>query len=395
MRLCVISLDAVSQPDADRLLGLPALLALKERGVFCDRVQTAYPTITYPIHTSIITGCWPDAHGIGHNQPLQPDTPPEMRRWYWEEGDIQRKTLHQAAREKGLDVASILWPVTGKSKAIRRNFPEVLPLPGESAVIKMLQYASPLWLLGMELLYGKQRKSIEQPDLDDYAALLCEKLYLSRRPPDVLTVHLVDCDAMRHHYGADSREAYAAMERLDRRVGRIVEAVKKAGLYEETLFCVVSDHGQKNAEETVDLDALLKAACGARAQSLGMGAYIFGEDLAAARRCLLENREKWRVGYIYEKEELRALHAPKNVELAVDAAPGARFGESGKGHLGDHGFSAGEPQAKTLLWLAGPGVRKGAVISQAQIIDIAPTLAYAMKLRLPEAQGRVLEEAML
>ena len=395
MRLCLISLDAVSRQDADRLLGLPALLALKEQGVFCDGVQTAYPTITYPIHTSIITGCWPDAHGIGHNQPFQPDTAPEMRKWYWEEGQIGQRTLHQAAREAGLDVASILWPVTGKSRAIRRNFPEVLPLPGESAVVKMLRYASPVWLLHMELLYGKQRQSIEQPHLDDYAALLCEKLYLSRRPPDVLTVHLVDCDAMRHHYGTDSREAYAAMERLDGRVGRIVEAVKKAGLYEDTLFCVVSDHGQKDAGETVDLDALLKSACGARAQSLGMGAYIFGDDLAAARRCLLENREAWRVGHIYESEELRALHAPKNVALAVDAAPGARFGESAAGHVGDHGFAAREPEAKTLLWLAGPGVKQGDVLPEARVIDIAPTLAYAMKLRLPGAQGRVLGEALL
>ncbi len=40
MRLCMISLDAVAQPDADRLLGLPALSALAEKGVFCDQVKT-------------------------------------------------------------------------------------------------------------------------------------------------------------------------------------------------------------------------------------------------------------------------------------------------------------------------------------------------------------------
>ncbi len=393
MRLLLISLDAVSRVDADRLLRLPALLALKGEGVFCDNVQTVYPTITYPIHTSIITGCWPEAHGIGHNQPFQPDTAPEMRKWFWEEGDIGRKTLHRAAKEAGLDVASVLWPVTGKSSSIRRNFPEVLPLPGESAVRKMLAYASPLWILHMELLYGRQRRSIRQPDLDDYAALLCEKLYASCRPPDVLTVHLVDCDAMRHRFGADSEEAYAAMERLDGRVGRMIEAVKKAGLYEETLICVVSDHGQQNARETVDLDKLLKDACGARAQSLGMGAYIFGNDLAAARKCLQENKELFRIGHIYGKEELTALHAPKNVSLAVDAAPGVRFGESAEGHLGDHGFAADAPEAKTLWWLAGPGVRRGATLPEARVVDIAPTLAYAMKLRLPDAQGRVIGEA--
>ena len=147
MRLCMISLDAVANPDADRLLSLPALSALADGGVFCDQVKTVYPTLTYPIHASLLTGCYPSTHGIGHNQPFQPDKAPEMRAWYWSVGDIKAKTLHQAAREKRMDVASILWPVTGKNPYVRRNFPEVLPLPGESAVVKMVSYASPVWIL--------------------------------------------------------------------------------------------------------------------------------------------------------------------------------------------------------------------------------------------------------
>ena len=396
MRLCMISLDAVAKPDADRLLSLPALSALAKGGVFCDNVRTVYPTVTYPIHTSLVTGCYPDAHGIGHNQPLQPDTPKNMRAWYWDVGEVRVKTLHQAAREKGMDVASILWPGSGKNRRdIRRNFPEVLPLPGENAVVKMLQYASPVWILRMELLYGKTRKSIRQPDLDDYAALLCEKLYASRRPPEVLTVHLVDCDAMRHRCGTDSEEAHAAMERLDQRVGRIVEAVKRAGLYEDTLFCVVSDHGQQDAPHGIMLDAELRAACGARAQSLGMGAYVFGDDLTAAWRALDRHREEWGVGRILGEEELRALRAPENVRLAVDAKPGYCYIDAPGETRGEHGFSLDCPQARTLLWLSGPGIAKGRRLDRADLVDIAPTLAKALGLSLPGAEGRVLKEVFI
>lgn len=393
MRLCMISLDAVAQPDADRLLSLPALSALAENGAFCQNVKTVYPTLTYPIHASLLTGCYPDAHGIGHNQPFQPDTAPNMRAWYWSAQDIRVKTLHQAAQEKGLDVASILWPVSGKNRAVRRNFPEVLPLPGESAVKKMLQYASPLWILRMELLYGKTRKSILQPDLDDYAALLCEKLYASSRPPQVLTVHLVDCDSMRHRYGVESPEAHAAMERLDRRVGRILNAVKRRGLWEDTLFCVVSDHGQQDAPHGVLLDREIKAACGARAQSLGMGAYIFGPDLALALRALQEHREEWGIAHIYNQDELRALHAPEQGRLAVDALPGHCFLDKPEETHGEHGFGLDCPQARTLLWLSGPGIRRGERIERARLVDIAPTLAHALGLSLSQAQGRVLSEA--
>ena len=245
----------------------------------------------------------------------------------------------------------------------------------------------------MEARYGRQRKSIQQPDLDDYAALLCEKLYASRRPPQVLTVHLVDCDAMRHRFGVESPEAHAAMARLDARVGRIVQAVRRAGLEEETIFCIVSDHGQQDAPHGVLLDAALRKACGARAQSLGMGAYIFGPDLAAARRALEENAEAWRVAHIYSAQELRALGAPREISLAVDAAEGVCFLDEWEQTHGEHGFSLNCPQARTLLLLAGGPFRAGAALPQADLVDIAPTLARALGLSLPHAQGRALDAA--
>ena len=158
MRLILISLDAISQTDVDRLYSLPTLSMLRQEGVFCSNMTTVYPTLTYPIHATLLTGCFPDRHGIGHNQPFQPDTPPQMRRWHWEIGDIRVPTLHQAAREAGGRVASVLWPVTGKNPYVRYCFPEVVPLPGENAVLKMLRYASPLWILEMEARYGRLRR---------------------------------------------------------------------------------------------------------------------------------------------------------------------------------------------------------------------------------------------
>ena len=395
MRLCLISLDAVAQPDADRLFGLPALSALREKGAYCDQVRTVYPTLTYPIHASLLTGCYPAAHGIGHNEPFQPDVKPNMRAWYWEIGQIKRKTLHQAAFEKGRSVASVLWPCTGKNPYARRNFPEVLPLPGENATLKMLRHGTPVWILHMEALYGRRRRSIRQPDLDDYAAILCEKLYKSRRPPDLLTVHLVDCDAHRHWYGTDSEEARQAMERLDRRVGRIAAAIEKAGLAGETLFCVVSDHGQQDAPNGILLDQLLRKACGARAQTLGMGAFVFGGDLTAAQKALEQNRDAWGVGRIFGERELRAMHAPEDVRLAVDARPGCCFIDEPETTRGEHGFSLDCPQARTFFCLAGPGVRPGVILPPMELVDIAPTLADLMGWDLPDAEGRSVKKAFV
>lgn len=392
MRLCLISMDAVARPDADRLFRLPALSALREESAFCPNVQTVYPTVTYPIHASILTGCYPDRTGIGHNKPFQPDTPHDLQAWYWDYRAIRERTLLHAAREKRMDIASILWPVTGKCPLIRRNFPEILPLPGENAALKMLRYGSPLWILNMELRYGKRRGSILQPDLDEYAVLLAEKLFASRRPPEVFLLHLVDCDAMRHRYGADSPEAAAAMERLDRHVGRVYRAVEKAGLMEDTLFCVVSDHGQQNVSISVPLDAELKKACGARAQGFGMGAYIFSDDLPAARAALDKHRQEWRIAHIYDEAELRALHAPREAHLAVEAMPGAHFTEHDSRSLGEHGFAVTAEESRVLFLLKGPGIAPGAVIPRMRVVDIAPTLAALMGLSLPDTDGTPVAE---
>ena len=392
MRLCMISLDALASPDEEQLFSLPALKELRRQGAFCSHIQTVYPTITYPIHVSLLTGCYPARHGIGHNQPLQPDLAKEERRWYWEIGDIKVKTLHQAAHEKGLRVASVLWPVTGKNPYVKWNFPEIMPLPGENAALKMMKYGTVPWMLKTELKMGKSRVSIRQPHLDAYAVKLCEDLYTCRRPPDVLTVHFVDCDAMRHWHGVESEEAHQAMKRLDSYVGRIVAAVKKAGLYEETLFCIVSDHGQQDTPNGVLLDRQLKAYCGARAQSLGMGAYIFGDDLDAARRALVEHQKEWRIASILDREAIAAMQGPAHVQLAVEAEAGACFIDREEKAFGEHGFSIHCPQAQTFFLLAGPGVKKGYTLEKGHLTDIAPTLAQALSLSLPQAQGTPFQE---
>ncbi len=397
MRVLLITLDATFHDDAQALRALPTLGALARRGVFCDNVQTVYPTLTYPVHASILTGCYPDRHGIAHNQPFQPDAREDMRAWNWDARDIKVKTLHQAAAEKGMRVASMLWPVSGFSKSVRWNFPEVLPLPGENAALKMMRYGSAAWILRDELRYGKRRKSLRQPDLDEYAAFLCQKL-VQKRAPDMLTLHLTDCDSMRHAHGVFSPEAREAFTRLDNNVATVLNAYEARGLLEDTLIVVASDHGQADVQKSVPLDALLRGAgIPARAQTLGMGAYIFCEPSRtdAVARALAEHMEKYSISRVYDDAALRALRAPEGVALAVEAAPGVEFIDGAHTSRATHGFGAQHPAAKCLLWLCGRSVRAGETLAEAALVDIAPTVCYLLGLTLPEADGRVLREALI
>ncbi len=416
MRLLLISLDAAYEADAKTLLSLPNLGALADRGVFCQNVQTVYPTLTYPIHASILTGCYPDRHGIPHNEHYLPDLPAAKRPWYWDAQDIQVPTLHQAASRAGREVASILWPVSGHNRAIRYNFPEVLALPGENQVSKVLRFGSFWWLIANELKYGKQRVSTKQPHLDRFATLIAQKLIerqynpkasgsvdpgpkqKSRHMPDLLSIHLVDLDASRHSHGTDSEEARAALFRLDSNVGVLVKALEKAGVLEETIIAVVSDHGQADVSREFALDAWLRAnGVPARAQTLGLGAYIHcgRGDYYAALDALQKNQEALHIKTIYTRQQLRAMHAPQGIVLAVEPEDGVEYVDDFREeqHRANHGFGPDHPAAQCLLWLSGPPFLQGARLRSCDIVDIAPTLAYALRLELPGAQGRVLYEA--
>jgi predicted AlkP superfamily pyrophosphatase or phosphodiesterase len=403
MRLLLISLDGLWEKDFSLLVGLPYIGQMIRSGVSCANVQTIYPALTYPVHATILTGCRPDLHGIAHNQPFSPDLTPAYRPWYWEASQIKRPTLHQLIHEKGGNTASILWPVTGKSPYIHWNFPEVLALPGENQTLKMLHYGSALWILAMEARYGRQRKSIHQPDLDDYAALLAEKLLLSRRPPDFLSLHLVDCDEMRHLYGADSPEAKESIRRLDRRVGKLLTALDRRRLGSDTVVAIVSDHGLFDVSRSVSLDdALQKAGLGGicRAQSTGMGAYLHFASSAAdnMERILMfleENRNSLGILRIYNTQELAKMGAGQEIRLAVEAAPDVAFVDDlalEKRAKATHGFGPGHPAAQCLFVLKGPGIRKGEILPNARMEDIAPTLMRALSYNMPSAQGIILPD---
>lgn len=220
-------------------------------------MKTVFPALTYPAHVTLVTGEKPAVHGIGHNQPFQPEVPTGYRKWYWEAKDVQVPTLFDKVKEAGGTCASILWPVTGKNPAIRYNFPEVLALPGENQVWKMLTYGSPVWVLSTELRLGKHRVSAKEPYLSDYGALLaCD--VIRRKQPDLTALHMVDLDDTRHHFGTHSPEAIEALRRLDRRVEQIYRTVQTTKGMEDALFVLVSDHGQSDISRSVMLSKELE-----------------------------------------------------------------------------------------------------------------------------------------
>ena len=322
-----------------------------------------------------------------------------MRPWYWDRAQVKVPNLFDAVKEAGGSCASVLWPVTGKTKSIRWNFPEVLALPGENQTWKMLRYGSPLWLIQMELRHRSERVSLREPYLSDYATILLKDVIASHAP-DLSAVHLVDLDDMRHHYGVFNRETRKAIQRLDHRAAEIWETMQHTPGMEGAALCLVSDHGQADVRETVSLgEALTRLGLGSlfTVQSNGFGAYLFFRQkeeeeahLGELTDFLRQHMEELRASAVYSAEDLAAMGAVEGVSLAVEAAPGVVYDDGlpqAKREKATHGFGPGHPAENCLFALRGKGIREGVWIPDMPMRDVAPTLAGILGVKMPQARG--------
>jgi predicted AlkP superfamily pyrophosphatase or phosphodiesterase len=123
----MISIDGLRPADVleaeQRGLKIPTLRALVAHGAYATDVVNVIPTVTYPNHTTLITGVRPDVHGIDNNVAFDPLFK-NLDGWEWYAEDIKVPTLWDAVHDHGGVVASIGWPVSVGARAIDDNVPE-------------------------------------------------------------------------------------------------------------------------------------------------------------------------------------------------------------------------------------------------------------------------------
>lgn len=160
--LVIISLDSLGFRDInEHQAELPTLNKLVNGGTWVKEVKGIYSTLTYPSHTTIITGQYPSVHGIVNNTKIQPER--RSPDWFWYQKDVKSPTLYDLAHQKNLKTAAFLWPVTAGSK-INYNLAEIFPNRiWTNQVLVSLKASSPLFILEMDKKYGKLRNGIHQP----------------------------------------------------------------------------------------------------------------------------------------------------------------------------------------------------------------------------------------
>lgn len=248
-KILLISFDAVGSDELSYLETKKHFSAFQKNGTVFKNMQTIFISNTYPIHTAIATGKTPQYHGIISNTYIDPD---KNEAWCYDFRKIKTKTLWQAAKEKGLKVATILWPVTGWSQYINWNLPEVAVQKNESQILQNLKAGSALWQISLFLKYRHLLHGIKQPNLDNFALHAALSL-LKKKHVDLTALHLTCYDSLCHKYGRGSPEAQSALDSLDDFLGQIMATVD-----DNTQVIIFSDHAQLKIHQNIHPNTVLK-----------------------------------------------------------------------------------------------------------------------------------------
>jgi predicted AlkP superfamily pyrophosphatase or phosphodiesterase len=397
-------------------LKVPNLVKMKLGGAYAEGVEGIFPTVTYPAHTTMITGVRPAVHGIVQNRIFEAPTEPQTREWYWFAEALKTETLWSMAKKAGLVTANVGWPVTVGAD-IDYNVPEIAD-PKESPPTgkRTAQYSTP-GLLGKALAAGSGGDNTT-----DGRRTTISEFVINTYKPNLMLVHVIALDDAHHKKGPRTPAAIEVAERMDGYVGRIIEATRNAGIFDQTTFLLVSDHGFAEVNKKFEANVVL-----AREKLITLGADGKPTDWKAAAwpaggSCAIVLRDpndketaakvtsiftkmaasKGPINRVLNAAEIKRLGAIPTALLMLDAAPGFSFGEEltgpeihdAKDYRGTHGQLPSRADMRSCLIVYGASARVGAKMALARMIDIGPTAAALLGLSFSDAEGTPIAELL-
>jgi predicted AlkP superfamily pyrophosphatase or phosphodiesterase len=376
-KLMILSMDGLDWRyirDREALgLKIPNIRRLLAKSQVADGVTGVWPTITWPSHTTMLTGARPDQHGILANA----GGPPDPALSYWSATKIKVPTLTQCLAGMGRTTAAVNWPVTVDAK-INWNLPEVYARRnGDSSDMDTVdKFGTP----GLVAEIGRTYPSFPQQWLDDRSRTLAAIFLLQQKQPDLMLLHLAELDSEAHEEGPFTPHVNAVVERSDELIGDILKVLPK-----DYDLALVSDHGFERVDRIANLK-VLASADGVTGTMTVAGGLVTTNDPAVAA-WLRRQVGKGDVGREVAPAEL-TKYAPQLSGTAFEPAPHVMFAASGEANSapkikGNHGFWPGRPDYHSIFLLSGPGVKPGK-LGSIEMVSLEDRLTDALGISCPK-----------
>ncbi len=388
----------------------PNLRQLMQQGTHAKGVNSVFPSMTYPSHTTIVTGVWPAKHGVYYNGMFEPTG--STGKSYWNtDSSIKVPTLWQAAQEKGMITAALCWPVSADA-SVKYNIPDI---GGMGEAIRE-QYSKPEGFIA-ELKKNVFNDAAKIEYGKDHNVAAIAAYVIKKDKPNLMTIHFFSVDHYEHQQGRQGNLVEAAVADADSSVGIIVHALKEAGIWEKTVLIVTGDHGFMNVKKNIHPNIWLAKAglitdikkdeWKAQFYSTGGSSYLYLKDpndkqtLKAVNNILANlPAEEKKLFRIIGRKQLDKVGGNPEVAFALSGEDGTTFGNTvtgeairnGKG--GAHGFFPDFREIRTGFVAVGPGIKKGGEIKEMNLRDMAPLIAKLLSLSFPTAEGKIPKGAL-
>jgi predicted AlkP superfamily pyrophosphatase or phosphodiesterase len=414
----VISLDGFpAWTLTDPTLPTPVLRRLAREGVQAEGMRISNPAVTWPNHTSMVTGVHPEKHGVLYNGLLVrggPKDAPRVEPWRDKREMVRITTVYDLAHQAGLTTAQIDWVAIQNPGTITWEFPE---RPRTDGAIEREMIAEGLLTEKEVREFNKNNPAWRDQGWTNAAIHIIKK-----HRPNLMLFHLLNLDSIHHRYGPKTPAGYTAQAFIDACVGKLLDALREANLLDRTTLLVVSDHGFKTAKRAIKANARLRQmgllqVDGAKVTG---DAYVIPEGgTAMAYVTAPENRKSLApqmkeaflamegVARVLEPSEFHSFGMPtpdendQMADLVLVAKEGYSFNGSAVGdpvveitagiNPGNHGYLNTDPEMNAIFIAWGYGIRAGQLLGVIDNVDLAPTIAALLGLRMEGITGKRLE----
>ena len=360
----LVSLDGFRYEYA-RKYGAKHLLALGAEGAMAGQgMIPSYPSLTFPNHYTLVTGLYPEHHGIVANSFYDParkqrysySDPISNRDGSWYGGT----PLWVLAEKQGMRSACFFWP-------------------GSEAEI---DGGRPSYYLKFDDHYPDEKR------IDQVVTWL--RLPAAQRP-HFITLYYSTVDHAGHQYGPDSPETATAVQHVDQLVGVLWADLARLQLPIDLI--VVSDHGMER-EQGPWID--LSSYAGLESFTT-VGSLLYPNSEAAAEKAYQELKIKSDAFTVYRRKRVpAALHYDSNARegdpVVVANGPYAIRAQvpadDRPPETGVHGYDPRAMKSMRALFLAvGPDIRPGSKLEPFENVNVYPLVAKILGLDAPQVDG--------
>jgi predicted AlkP superfamily pyrophosphatase or phosphodiesterase len=356
----LVSLDGFRWDYLDRGLS-PNMDKIVDDGIRALSLRPVFPASTFPNHISIVTGLYPENHGIIQNSFENPFNEEKyslgnkeaVKNAKWYSGEF----IWETAEKQGIITASYFWAGSELTLDYRRptyfkNYNHDTPYPQRvQGVLDWLQ------------------------------------LPMDQRP-HFITLYFHETDSKGHRFGPISDEINEAIKLVDKQIGDLSKGLTEIGLKDSVNLVIVSDHGMTeiNPERVIKIEKYLE---GKKYKLTGGRASMMIEPGEEGIYNIL--KDKGKNFKVYKREEVPEFHHFSNhpfiYPIVIIADPGYslidnRGLERGRQLKtgGSHGYEKDFLDMHGIFIAAGPSFKKGFKTGTVWNIDLYPLLCEILKI---------------